>query len=95
MAVALIFSVLVTPVMASEDVSKDAGTAQEESDPVLTVGAEEDTENEESSRGILGYIIIFALALGVSLLRPFLMRRSLRNNYYDERVWGLDKHRKF
>ena len=93
MVIVLAVLVVATPVMASSDMK--AGAVESESDEVLTTGAEEETGNEGAARGIFGYIIIFALALGVSLLRPFLMRRSLRNNYYDERVWGLDKHRKF
>ena len=92
LAMVLVFSMSVTAVMASE------GTAeleQEEIESTVTIGAEEETENGNGARGIFGYVIIFALMIGISLLRPFLMRRSLRNNYYDERAWGLDKHRKF
>ena len=69
-------------------------SSNEEGEPVLTVGAETETGTEQPSGGILKFVILFALMIGISLLRPFLMQRSLRRNYYDERVWGLDKRRK-
>ena len=99
MIVTLALSVLVTPVMASESMddleNEKMEASNEESEPVITVGAETETGEEQSSGGILKFVILFALMIGISLLRPFLMQRSLRKNYYDERVWGLDKHRKF
>ena len=99
MMVTLALSVLVTPVMASESLddleNEKIESSNEEGEPVITVGAETETGTEQPSGGILKFVILFALMIGISLLRPFLMQRSLRRNYYDERVWGLDKRRKF
>ena len=95
-AVLLVVMMCVTPVAASEEdaVTVGATICEDDHDYVDGVCAMCGAQQPRTA-GPLGYVIIIVAALGLSLLRPFMMSRRLRKNYYDERAWGLDKHRKF